>query len=760
MKLLISLRRSNNFKKILRLGTIIFTLLYVFFIPSFSERTSSLRYLVYATMIILGVLVIIYNLIFMDFKIAIPMLIIVSFVLFALIGTTLYSHEYRKWFSLVLLSVSLFIFVYAFRIIKKRKLIIAILAISFFLFTAYFIWHYKSELIHFKKFVAGDFRLGDYFDNPNGVAAYSVTGFATSLYCVLFIKRKIRFFFILPILTNAIVGISTGSRSFILSCLLFLIVYLYFYFRKHKIIYLISLIVLAGIFIGIIQLPFMITVRERIVQAFLTIFGQAVKADTATIERTVWFDYGLFLGSKNGIFGYGADGFSIFSGVGTYTHSNISEVLCDFGFIGFALFYSPLIIMLFKTTFDKHIDKPIVVPFIVFYIFIGISNVFYYKKIYYMILALCFYIVYFEKPYKKMFFTNKKVNSIVFTCESLSSGGAERVISILANEFILNNIKTYIVGISDNNRDNVFYTLDDMIDYIPLCKNYKKKVHFFKKVILLRKELNIIKPDVVISFLPHINFYTTCALFGRKNICHIVSERNNPITNPHGFCRKIAKRISFDLANGCVFQSNGAKNAYPESIQDKSSIILNPINVAHFKRTGEKKSNIFISTGRLTLQKNHDLLIDAFNSFNAKHGNEYLLKIYGAGPLKNQLERKCTTGKVIICEPDNKWLEKEKDAKCFVLSSDYEGLPNVLIEALSIGMPCISSDCEIGGPRELHNYGFKFELFKTGNKDDLITSLNKIVNDTSIVYEDNVLLANSLRAKSIAEKWLSYIRSM
>ena len=709
-------------------------------------------------MALLGLTVFVYNFIYLDFKYCKPSILIIGFVLFSLIGTSIYSHDFRKWFSLVLLAISFFIFVHTFRVIRKKELIIGVIASAFFLFSLYFIWYYRSELINFKDVIKGKFRLGNYFDNPNGVSAYAVVGFSSALYSLLFIKKPFRFFFIFPVLTNAIVGVATGSKSFIFACLLFTVVILYFVFKKHKLIYLISVVVLFGIFVLLLQLPFMATIKERIVNAFLTIFGKADKADTATIERTIWFDYGLFLGFKNGLFGYGVSGFSLYSGVGTYTHSNVSEVLCDFGYIGFVLFYLPLIILLLKAIFDKNVDKPLIICFVIYYVFIGISNVFYYKKVYYMILAICFYMAYFEGNKKNMCLMNKDIKKIVFTCDTLSSGGAERVIASLANEFSTRGINIHVIGVSDTGMVKPFYDLKD-VEYIPLCKSYNKKPMFIKRVFLLRKTIKTILPEVVISFLPHINVYTTCSLIGMNNICHIVSERNNPISDPAGVIRKIAKRISFDFADGCVFQSTGAQKAYPEPIQEKSTIILNPINVSILPQRCKKKSNVFVNVGRFTNQKNQKSLIEAFVEFNKKYNNKYILKLYGCGPLKDELI-KLSSNEVIICDPDNKWLEKEKDSRCFILSSDYEGLPNSLMEALSIGMPCISSNCEIGGPQELYDKGFNFLLYKPGDKEELVKSMEMVVDDHNYIYEDNISFANEMNVGRIAEEWLSYIKSI
>lgn len=710
-------------------------------------------------MIAFSILVICYCVLFDDFKINKYALLIPAFCIFAFIGTAIYSHSFRRWFSLVLLTVSFFAFFYAFKIVKNKFLIMQIISYSLFCFSIYFIFHYRNELIHFKDFATGKFRLGFYFDNPNGVAAFETISFAISLYILLFYKKVIRFFQIVPLIFSIIVGISTGSRSFILAIILFLIFYLFFIFKKHKWIYLIVLAASTIGFVLFLQIPFMATIRDRLIIAFQTIFGIGNKVDTSTLSRMIWFDYGFFLGLKNAITGFGADGFATYSGVNTYAHNNFAEVICDFGVCGLFLFYSPLVILLFLSIKNNNTNKPLIISFIIYYIIISFSNVLYYKKMYFMILAFLYYLTFFDKSTKVSSFS-KKISKILITCNSMEAGGAEKVISNISNEFVNQGIKVVIVGVSDYKEANSFYTLDNSINYVSLNSSFKRKPRFLKRVILLKNLIKTENPDVVISFLPHVNVYTWLATMFSK-IPFIVSERNDPRYDPKNKLLRFLKRISFAAADGCVFQTFEAMNFYKDSIIEKSVIIENPVKRSTFVEH-KKKKNIILTVGRLTEQKNHILLLESFSKANAVLKNNYILRIYGDGPLKEKLiekSKQLEISKIVEFKgKDQNWQNNELDDALFVLSSNYEGMPNSLIEALVLGIPCVSVDCPCGGPKDLKKRGFNICLTNVQDSDLLASAILSTLSTYGECFDEhNISQYNQFKVEQIAAKWIKFI---
>ena len=715
-------------------------------------------------MVLLTISVIAYSFFYSDFELNKYTLLIPLFAVFALFGTVFYSHEFRRWFSIVLLTISFFTFVLAFRIIKNKFLIVHVISLAFLCFSLFYIFRYRSELVHFKSFVEGKFRLGDYFDNPNGVAAFEVVGFAAPLYQILFYKKKRRFFHIIPLGLSAIVGVSTGSRSYILAVSIFILVLLFFFFRKHKWIYIIVLACFMGLLIGMLQLPFMSTINTRFINAIQTLFGTAAKADTSTLERVIWSDYGFFLGLKNAIFGYGAGGFGIYSGVGTYAHNNYAEVICDFGYIGLVIFYLPLLLLLIFALKNKKVDKSLVVAFVTYYLLISFSNVLYYKKIYYMVLAFLFYMTFFE-PGKKRINVVSTLQNVVFTCDCMGSGGAEKVIASLSNEMKNQGIKVTIIGVGDLDEPHSFYDLNAGVEYVTLSNGSGKRINSIKRIYLLRKKITLLKPDIVISFLPNANIYTSFALIG-LSIPFINSERNNPWVNPANKLERLLKKISFKRADGSVFQTADALNFYPESVKKKAIIIKNPILLnTQLERNVFSRNKIVLAVGRLTKQKNYINLLNAFKTFNEKKKNTYTLKIYGDGPLKEELINYCKLlnleKNVIFMGNDKNWHEREYKDAMYILSSDYEGMPNSLAEAMALGLPCISTDCPCGGSKELIRDGFNGFLVPVNNPTVLADKMVQLSNQPANLFSKaNQNMINEYSAVNITNQWLVYIKGL
>lgn len=766
MKLVSNLKKSLKFKKILFYCISVFCFLYIFCVPSFSESSFIIRFTtVYSTLFFLGTSSFLYCFLYDDLRLNKVAFFIPLFAIFAIVGTIFYSKDFVSWFSLLLLSISFFVFIYTFRAIKNKDFILSIIALAFFAFSIYFIVYFKDEILAFSSFDNESFRLGPPFDNQNGVAAYAIVGVATALYLVLFSKKKSRFLFILPILTSLLVGISTGSRTFLLALIVFVAVFLFFKFQKHKITYLIVLIALIGLSVVLLNLPFMETMKDRVIRALGTIFGFGTRVDTSTIERTIMIDYGFTLGSKNAIFGFGVNGFSIVSGIDTYAHSNYAEVLCDFGIIGLLLFYTPLFVFFIKCFTDKKVDKSLVIPFVIYYVIVSISNVIFYKKIYFLILAFLFYLVFCDgRVYKKIPLVSC-VKKVVFVCDTMDSGGAEKVISTLANQMSLQDIKVNIIGVADTKPAHSFYQLNRGVDYINFSSFGGKRVKPLKRVKILRNKIKELSPDVVISFLPNANIYTALSLIG-TSIPHIVSERNNPYLDPKERIVRVLKKFSFRLSDGCVFQTKDARDYYSKKIQFKSVVIKNPISVnCSVKLNPLKRDNVVLAVGRLVKQKNYHCLLDAFKIFNNNKSKMFKLKIYGDGPMKEEMVRYCDlirlSDYVIFMGNDSNWQEKEFNDSLYVLSSDYEGMPNSLAEAMAIGIPSISTDCPTGGSRELIKDGFNGMLVPVNNPNILSQKMLEMIKEPSQKYFDNTRdMLIDYSSENITKTWIKYIKGL
>ncbi len=386
--LLEKLRNSTKFEKLLILSVLFSMFLYTFSIPAISGR-EKVYVISYGLMAIFAGTTILYMIIYGGFHFQKRQLIPILFVAEALIGTAFYSHDFRRWISLVLLMISMFIYYFAFCLVKKSRTSLKTIVLAFFVFGLYFLFVYRSQILHLKI----DDRIGTYFDNQNTVGSYFSLAFATSTYIAIMFEKKTDWLYIIPSGLFGICGIFTGSRTFIILVLISVIAILFIRFKERKWLFLIVLGALIGLFFIAINLPIFATIKLRTDQTLYTLFGIGnSKVDHSSVQRVLWQKYGYYLGSRNLLFGYGCEGFSVFSGIGTYTHSNFAEVLCNFGLIGFVLFYSCYIIPFLYCFNGRKKDKYIVFVYFAYFFIKGFLGVSYYYKESFIIIALCMYL--------------------------------------------------------------------------------------------------------------------------------------------------------------------------------------------------------------------------------------------------------------------------------------------------------------------------------------------------------------------------------
>lgn len=340
---------------------------------------------------------------------------------------------------------------------------------------------------------------------------------------------------------------------------------------------------------------------------------------------------------------------------------------------------------------------------------------------------------------------------IVFACDTMGSGGAERVISILANSFVNKEYDVCILMIGSDAAGS-FYSLDNRIKLIKLEHS---KRGFFNKVKELKHTLLNIKPDIVISFLSYVCIYTWWALKG-TNIPYIVSERNDP--NQRSKIKQFLLNKSFRNAAGCVFQTEDALNWYKKIIKGNSSVIHNPVCLDYCPEKIPEIKKQVLYVGRLNEQKNCFMLIEAFKIFEQRHP-DYIFKMYGNGPLELELKKQVAENhledKVTIASSSKTWQKDEYMSSMFVLGSKFEGMPNVLAEALCLGIPCVSTDCTIGGPKELKKFFYDgLILSRSDSASDFALAMEQCLN----ISHKEVLVPEELSDRFIAEKWLSFIK--
>ena len=347
---------------------------------------------------------------------------------------------------------------------------------------------------------------------------------------------------------------------------------------------------------------------------------------------------------------------------------------------------------------------------------------------------------------------------ILFYINTLGHGGAERVMSNLANEF---SKKDYDVTLVTSFPCEWEYPLTDRVRRINLVN--ERVVGFFKRNIVLTRALRKVvkseKPDVVVSFMAEPNFRTVLATRGLK-VKTVLSIRNDPDREyPTGLHRLLAKTL-YKKADKVVFQTDDAKKWFPKSIQRKSRIIMNQVDERFFNTSynGERKN--IVTTGRLTAQKNHRMLIEAFSMVTDKVQDNLI--IYGEGELHEELEKYVNelglSDRVFLPGAVKDVPETIKSAKLFVLSSDYEGMPNSLLEAMALGLPCISTDCPCGGPRQVLG-DINGCLVEVGNVDKMSEAIVQMLTNTDLITLREAISkkAESFRGEKVFGAWREFL---
>jgi len=315
---------------------------------------------------------------------------------------------------------------------------------------------------------------------------------------------------------------------------------------------------------------------------------------------------------------------------------------------------------------------------------------------------------------------------ITFVTSTLRGGGAERVIVTLANEFARRgNDVTILMTAGD---EKAYATRPDVnILSIGEQSNGNPLIRL-RRLFRMRKYFRAHRENIIISFSTTINLFTILAALGlRMHV--IVSERNDPKRCSYS---KIRNMI-YSLGKGFVFQTEEARACFPEKIRKRSVVIPNPIrDDLPEPYTGVREKKI-AAVGRLEPQKNHKLLLQSFADFH-KSFPEYTLHIYGKGSLEQELKSLAMS---LHIEDFVVWegfrediLERIRTYGMYVLSSDYEGISNSLIEAMALGLPCVSTDCPIGGSRLCIRDKENGRLVPIGDREALQRAMEWVAQDT------------------------------
>lgn len=342
---------------------------------------------------------------------------------------------------------------------------------------------------------------------------------------------------------------------------------------------------------------------------------------------------------------------------------------------------------------------------------------------------------------------------IVFVLPDMPGGGTERVVALLSNEFVKRGYQVTILLFAGG---QIAYPLDERIEiHISGQASGGNMLLRLKRLRDMRRYYKRNPGCCIFAFSAMGAVFSVLAAAGIPHYM-LISERNDPAKYEHQRIRNWA----YSKANKLVFQTEEVKNCFDEKIRKKAIVIPNPIaNDIPEPFEGKRKKRI-VSVARLQKQKNHKLLIDAFAEF-VKQYSDYELHLFGIGELEEELKeqvRQLGLEKSVIFRGFSDNVKEEIiDSAMFVLSSDYEGISNSMIEALAMGIPVISTDCPVGGSRIYIENNVSGLLIPVGDKGALVNAMEKIAGNEEFarqLSENSVKIRVDYGLSRIADKFL------
>lgn len=316
---------------------------------------------------------------------------------------------------------------------------------------------------------------------------------------------------------------------------------------------------------------------------------------------------------------------------------------------------------------------------------------------------------------------------------SLNPGGAERVLTDLANYWASKGHQVTLITLASPNA-KPFYPLYSKVRLIQLDQTQNESSfltrlgNILRRVFCLRKTLKTLKPDVILSFVDVMNLTTLLASTG-LNIPVVVSERTHPAYHKLPSFYQQARKFLYPRASRVVVQTDSAADYFKKL--SNLAVIPNAVKDPSFKKTNLSETvHQILSVGRLCPFKGFDTLIQAFARLHT-HYPLLRLTIYGEGPERDNLQKRIASlhlqEKVSLPGAIQEIHKKLAEADLFVFPSLYEGFPNALVEAMSVGLPVLASNCS--GNIDIVRDGIDGRLFPVGDVEKLTTLMEELINN-------------------------------
>lgn len=360
-----------------------------------------------------------------------------------------------------------------------------------------------------------------------------------------------------------------------------------------------------------------------------------------------------------------------------------------------------------------------------------------------------------------------KTKKFVFYVNSLIKAGAQRVIINLTESLLSKGHQVVIVTttIYEPEYDLPAGAKRIFPDITKEEMSNSRILNFQRRFLKLRNVWKTEKPDVIVSFIGKYNFMAILTAWG-LHIPVVASVRGEPREEYYNKMQEILAKTLMGKADGLVLQTPDAKAYFPKWIQKKAVILENPLNPEFIDEydTGERENKI-VSVGRIDSNKNQKLIVDAFHRI-AEEIPDVKLVLYGDGEGKKVLEdyvqKSPYKERIFLPGAVSDVKNQIRKSKLFVLSSNTEGMPNALMEALALGIPCVSTDCPCGGPRMLMEGKENGILVPVGDAKAMANAMKTILSDDELwkKYSANAYtITQSQHPDEVNNKWENYLFS-
>lgn len=377
-----NLIKTDKTKLFLKWASMIIFSLFIFCILAFSGRKGleKITYIPITIMCVLSILIFLTKpKIIIDWKLFTPLI----FVFFAMISTIIGTRNFNHILTLFILSFSIFPCYFLCSYIKSSVSILYCISVPIFIFALYFTAFYYKHIFTF------DFslRIGAEFGNVNDVSMNMLYGAVASLLLALFCKQ---YWMYLPTVFLSYLCLFAQSKKSIIVLFLAIVFLIAFKNRKRPLLLFVQFGLIVLFIVMLISVPAFYPIVSRFFDMFNTSTNSGVN-DSTTL-RELYFNTALHLGFDHFLIGYGSEGFYSLTYYGTYSHANLSELICNFGIIGFISFYFNFPFLLLVEKKEKEIKTAFNFAFLIMFIFYSFSSIFYTSKMFFVLfsISICF----------------------------------------------------------------------------------------------------------------------------------------------------------------------------------------------------------------------------------------------------------------------------------------------------------------------------------------------------------------------------------